>query len=161
MENRIDFVIPAEIVASASAGVNGVVTLLKPYIIGLSKEERKKLPKMGDGTSPFVQKALEYCQSNPEFIPAYFKPEQFNNAFTGWAQLNSIFRPVQQLYSDLEDTIMQAGSESYGLALIYYNSVKQAAKEGIQGAKPIYEDLKKRFAHNGPSQSDNENDKED
>lgn len=154
MENKIDFSIPGEVVTAALASVNGVAASLKPYIISLSKDERKKLAKMGDGTSPFVQKTLEYSQSNPEFAPAYFKTDQFANDFAVWSQLNTIFRPIQQLFSNLDDTTIEAGSESYAWALTYYNSVKQAAKDGIPGAKPIYEDLKKRFAHTNNASND-------
>jgi hypothetical protein len=40
---------------------------------------------------------------------------------------------------------MTAGSEAYQAALIFYNSAKVAASQGIQGAKAVYEQLKKRF----------------
>ena len=151
MENKIDYSIPADVVTDATASINALALSLKPYIISLSKDERKKRPKMGDGTFPFVQKALDYSQSNPEFAPVYFNQEQLANIITVWNQLNSIFRPIQQLFSNLDDTTLEAGSEGYSMALTYYNSIKQAAKEGVPGAKPIYEDLKKRFVHSTTS----------
>lgn len=155
MENKIDFEIPAEVVVEATGHSTAIATLIRPYVLGLSKEERKKLAKMGDGSLPFVQKAVDYSKSNPEFAPAYFDPERFANALTVYTQLSSIFRPITLIFSDLEDTMTEAGSECYSMALTYYNSVKQAAKDGVSGAKPIYEDLKKRFAHNGPGAVDN------
>jgi hypothetical protein len=41
--------------------------------------------------------------------------------------------------------MMLAGSEAYIAALAYYNSVKQAAKMNVPGARAIYDDLSKRF----------------
>lgn len=155
MDNKIDYAIPAEVVAAATGHATEIGSLLKPYIFGLSKEERKKLAKMGDGSLPFVQKAVDYSKSNPEFAPAYFNPEHFASVFLVYTQLSNIFRPITLIFSDLEDTMTEAGSECYSMALTYYNSVKQAAKEGVGGAKPIYEDLKKRFAHNGPGSIEN------
>ena len=38
-----------------------------------------------------------------------------------------------------------SGSEAYVASLAFYNSVKQAAKINIPGAKAISEDLKLRF----------------
>jgi len=35
--------------------------------------------------------------------------------------------------------------KAYQAALIFYNSVKVAASQGISGAKAVYEELKKRF----------------
>lgn len=54
-------------------------------------------------------------------------------------------RTVTALNDGLDDTVMEAGGESYIIALSYYNSVKQATKMNVPGAKSIYEDLKKRF----------------
>jgi hypothetical protein len=40
---------------------------------------------------------------------------------------------------------MTAGSEAYQSALLFYNSVKAAASNGIKGAKAVHEELKRRF----------------
>ncbi|MCE4564254.1 hypothetical protein INQ51_08010 [Maribellus sp. CM-23] len=154
MENKIDFKLPETVVSEALTAVNTALTVLKPYLIALSPAERRSLPKMNDGTQPFVQKCLEYCESDPQFVPPYLSAEGFTDDMDAWSQLMSIFRPVQQLCSNLDDTTMEAGSESYMAALSYYNSVKQAAKMDIPGAKPIYDDLKKRFSENGPKKSE-------
>ncbi len=61
------------------------------------------------------------------------------------SQLTPLLRLVRSLNDGLDDTTMVAGAESYVCALTYYNSVKQATKIDIPGAKSIYEDLSKRF----------------
>ena len=43
-----------------------------PFLIDLSAEERKALPKMGDKSRAFVGKALEVATQNPEFLPRSF-----------------------------------------------------------------------------------------
>ncbi len=63
-----------------------------------------------------------------------------------YEQLLPVYRTVLQLENKLNDTSMEAGAESYGSALGYYNSVKSAAKLDAPGTKAIYEDLAKRFA---------------
>ncbi len=60
-------------------------------------------------------------------------------------QLTPLLRTVTALNDGLDDTVMEAGGESYVNALSYYNSVKQATKMNVPGAKSIYDDLKKRF----------------
>ncbi len=40
---------------------------------------------------------------------------------------------------------MNSGSEAYTAALQYYNFVKQADKNNVPAAKPVYEDLAQRF----------------
>ena len=146
MDNKINFSIPDAVIADVTTKLNDVSNQLKPYLIGLTPTERQELPKMGDNTLPFVQKCLGYCQSNPEFAPAFINFEGLFADMKIYEQLLPVYRLVLQLENKLNDTSMEAGAESYISALSYYNSVKMAAKSDIPGAKAIYEDLKKRFA---------------
>jgi TolA-binding protein len=50
-----------------------------------------------------------------------------------------------QLHEYTDDTAMTSGSEAYQAALIFYNSVKMAARQDVPGAKAVYEELRKRF----------------
>ena len=61
-------------------------------------------------------------------------------------QLNPITNLAIQLFVDTSDTVMLAGSEAIKQALFYYCSVNEAQTKGVATAKPIYEDLKERFA---------------
>ena len=149
MENKIDYLIPDEVITDVTQKLSEIQTALKPYLIALTPDERQARPKMSDGTSPFVQKCLEFCDSDPQFAPPYLDVEGFQNDMADWNKLMSVYYPIQQLAQNLDDTTLEAGSESYAAALTYYNSVKQAAKLSIPGSKPIYNDLKQRFAANG------------
>lgn len=145
MDNKINFSIPDEVITQTTSKLSDVVTLLKPYLIALTPTERQEISKMGDGTLPFVQKCLAYCQSNPEFAPAFINFDELLADMKIYEQLLPVYRMVLQLENKLNDTSMEAGAESYVSALGYYNSVKLAAKVDAPGAKAIFEDLKKRF----------------
>lgn len=146
MDNKINFSIPDEVIADVTTKLNDIVNQLKPYLIALTPTERHDLPKMSDGSLPFVQKCLSYCQSNPEFAPAFINFEELFSDMKVYEQLLPVYRTVLQLENKLNDTSMEAGAESYVSALGYYNSVKLGAKLDAPGAKAIYEDLAKRFA---------------
>jgi len=146
MDNKINFSIPDEVIADVTTKLNDIVNQLKPYLIALTPTERHDLPKMSDGSLPFVQKCLSYCQSNPEFAPAFINFDELLDDMKVFEQLLPIYRLVLQLENKLNDTSMEAGAESYVSALAYYNSVKMASKLDAPGAKAIYEDLAKRFA---------------
>ncbi len=146
MDNKVNSSIPESVISEATTKLSEVVNILKPYLIALSPTERHDLPKMSDGTLPFVQKCLDYCKSNPEFAPAYVNFNELTEDMKMYQQLLPLYRVVLQLENKLNDTSMQAGAESYVSSLSYYNSVKNAAKYDAPGAKAIYEDLKKRFA---------------
>jgi len=152
MENKINYLIPDETITEVTALIKQVQEKLQPYLIALTPEERTTLPKMSDGTSPFVQKCLEFCATDPQFAPPYLDVAGFQNDMADWNKLMSVLYPIRQLAQNLDDTTLEAGSESYSAALTYYNSVKQAAKMSVPGSKTIYNDLKQRFAKS-PSSS--------
>jgi hypothetical protein len=153
MENKIDFIIPEEVIASVSQKISEIQTELNPYVIALSPDDRRELPKMSDKTQPFVEKALAYATSAPQFAPPYMDVTGLTNDMKVHEQLTPLLREIRMLYDKLDDTTMEAGAESYVCTLSYYNSVKMAAKMDIPGAKSIYEDLRKRFEKAKPEKS--------
>ncbi len=118
---------------------------LQPYLIALTPGERRTIPKMSDKTLPFVEKTLEYCQTAPQFAPPFMDREALAADMKITQRLTPLLRTTIALNNGLDDTVMEAGGESFINALSYYNSVKQAAKINVPGAKSIYDDLKKRF----------------
>ncbi len=145
MENKINFTIPETVITEVTQRLTEIDTALKPYQIALSPDERRELPKMSDKTQPFVEKALDYTTSAPQFAPPYMDKDELVNDMKIHSQLTPLLRLVRALNDGLDDTTMAAGAESYTNALTYYNSVKQATKIDVPGAKSIYEDLSKRF----------------
>jgi len=145
MDNLVDFIIPDEVITGVKEKLTEVQTTLQPYLIALTPDERRTVPKMSDKTLPFVEKTLDYTTSDPQFAPPYMDKQELANDMNVVGQLVPLLRMVEQLNNGLDDTVMAAGGESYVNALGYYNSVKQAAKMNVPGAKAIFEDLKKRF----------------
>ena len=147
--NQIDIVIPASVITDVTTKLQEIKAAMAPYIFPLTVEQRETLPKMGDKTVAFVQKSLDYSDTNPEYAPGYFDKGELIDDLNATKALAPINGLAQQIASDINDTMMMAGSEAYTMSLVYYNSVKNAAKTGQASAKPIYDDLKERFPGNG------------
>ena len=145
MNNIHNQSIPQEVLDQAISRINEAAAILKPYTLSLTPDERKNILKMGDKSSAFVEKALEYTKTNPEFIPAFMTSADLEIDLADSKNLVGPVSLVTQLLYSLDDTMMVAGSEAYYAALYYYKSVQQAATMNIPGAKAIYEELKKRF----------------
>lgn len=145
IQNQIDTVLSEALIGEITASLQQVREQLKPYLNALTVEERKYLPKMGDKTLATVQKIQSYAQTNPEFLPSYMNLPEFGNDVKLASQLTPILNVLTQLESDVNDTVMLAGSEAYQASLLYYGQVKQADAKGVASAKPIYDDLKGRF----------------
>lgn len=129
--------------------IKGLQETLKSHLKSLTPEDRKELPKMGDKTFVFVQKALEQSEKNPELVPSYLNMGEFKKDIEAFALLRELLQPLQVLTRLLEDSMMLSGSEAYQAALIFYGAVKGAAKSNIPGAETIYKDLVSRFPGGG------------
>lgn len=138
-------IIPAEVITQATDLVTQLNTLLAPYMQALTADQRHGILKMGPKTIDFVNKAFDYAGSYPQFAPQFMNRKELGDDVTVVDGLTQIEQPVVNLATQLDDTIMMAGSEAYVAALMYYNSVKAAAKNNVPGAKAIYDDLKIRF----------------
>lgn len=149
LENKIFKEIPDEVQAALFEHAKQMDNLLSPYLIALTPEERQILPKMADGNLPFVEKALEFAQTNPEHAPRFLIVADMKVDISTIKKLLPIANILNKLVSHLNDTLTQAGSEAYVASLAYYKGVKLAAEANELGAKPISEELGKRFKANG------------
>ena len=130
--------------ASILTKLNEIKVLL-PFLVNLTPLERSTLPKMGDGSTPFVTKALTYAENNPQFVPPYMNVPELRKDFNLATQVSLLRQQLNQVAEALDDTELALGSEAFVTSLTFYASVKQATKMNIPGADSIYDDLKTRF----------------
>ena len=143
--NRSNVVIPQTVIDEVTTKLNEIKTALAPYVVNLTAEERKDLFKMSDKSQAFVTKVAEYTNTNPEFIPPFMSKPNLQLDLDNAMKLEPILQVAHQVCDNVSDTKMVSGSEAFLEALTYYNSVKQADKNGVANARSIYEELSKRF----------------
>ncbi len=145
MENKISYMIPAADLKLIKEAIAVLQAKLEPNLISLTVEERKSLNKMGEVSRPFVEKVMEYVEINPEFKSPYNNVDEMNKDWTLINQLGSVFNILNQIVSNLDDTLLEAGAEVLDQANKYYGSVQIAAKDGMPNSKKVYEDLAVRY----------------
>jgi hypothetical protein len=146
VQNQISIDIPQDIIDQVTQKMQECKTQLAPYLQALTVVQRSSLFKMGDKTVATVQKTKSYIQTNPEFVPSYMDKAEFLRDEAVVSKLNPLANLANQLTDDINDTITLAGSEALQAAMLYYGQIKEAQSKGIVTAKPIYEDLSKRFS---------------
>jgi hypothetical protein len=144
-DNKHVQAIPQDVLTQAQTKINEVAALLAPYFVALTPSERHELPKMGEKTIGFVEKAYDFAKQNPNLVPPYLDIVAFGVDFGDAHGLWTLVNSIRQLDENTSDTEMAAGSEAYQAALVFYKSVKMAAAQDIPGAKAVYEELKTRF----------------
>lgn len=145
MENKISIEIsPADLQAAKDA-IAVLQTVLGPILIALTAKERSKRNKMGEASRPFVEKVLEYSQTNPEFLPAFANVAEMKKDWKANSDLGPLFNALNQITSNLNDTLLELGSDLMKPCNAYYKSVQLGVSMDIPNAKPIYEDLRVRY----------------
>lgn len=145
MENKISYLIPAEDLKQIKEAIAVLQAKLEPNLISLTIEERRSLNKMGEVSRPFVEKVMEYVEINPEFKSPYNSVDEMNKDWGLINQLGPVFNILNQICSNLDDTLLEAGAEVLDQANKYYGSVQIAAKDGMPNSKKVYEDLAVRY----------------
>lgn len=137
--------IPESDLAAIRASIDTLKVKLLPHLKTLSPQERRELPKMGDRTVAFVQKALEYCRQNRDLVPNYLDLDAMSLDTGAVQTLRELAQGLGPIADALDDSLTLSGSEAYQGALVFYSNVKNAAKVKTPKAASIYEDLSSRF----------------
>jgi hypothetical protein len=131
------------------AEIRGAITLLRtklaPHLKSLTPQDRQELPKMGDRTIGFVQKAFEYGTRHGELAPGFLDFEALEIDVKAVELLRELSMGLDPLNQALTDSLTLSGSEAYQGALLFYGNVKAAAKAKAPEAQAIYDDLSSRF----------------
>ncbi len=145
-KNQISAVITAAQSTTVMDNISTINETLKHVLtINLTTDDRSHMLKMGEKTLAFVQKALEYAVQNPSLCPVFLDLVEAKKDYELAAGLQALKQKLTALLRAVEDAEMLAGSEAYDAALIFYNSVKGAARSNIAGSQAIEDDLRLRF----------------
>jgi hypothetical protein len=142
--NRVSATLSDQDIADINTAIDTIKSKL-PFLVSLSNEERKVLPKLGDKSQGFDDKCTAYMASNPEFIPGFIDNAEVDKDRALLARIMQFFPSLQTLCETVDDTPMVASSEVWMADLAYYQNVREAAKRGLPGADTIYGELRARF----------------
>jgi hypothetical protein len=142
-DNRISADLSQTDQQAVLAAINTIRQKL-PFLIDLTPEDRRALPRMGDKSRAFVQQALELATQNPDILPRSFDVEEMRKDVELFSALSPLLAALAQLQELMEDTYLAVGSEAYTAALLVY----QYARAGGQGAAldGALDALSQRFA---------------
>ena len=150
MSNLISVQIPEPILQSVRAHLAAINNELNPYLPDISPDMMEGLPRMADGREPFVGKALDFAESNPQLNPPYLDVPELRKDLQAYRDLTPIYYELEQITNRVKVAYVAAGSEAYVASLTFYNTVKQAVKVGLASAKPVLDALRILFERNRP-----------
>jgi hypothetical protein len=112
-----------------------------PFLIDLSAEERRAMPKASRKSRDFTDTGLLQAQTYPSYLPSFVSIDEFEKDVKVRKSLRRIYEVLNAFTERVRDTIMVADSEAYLAARVFYKTVKSAAKEGAEDAERIVKDM--------------------
>lgn len=121
------------------------IQAILPEGVALRPSDRRKLLKIGRKTTQFVQRTIEMTQQNPEMVPPYIDRQSMEDSYQMYNQMLIIISSVQQLERKVTDIMLKSGNIANSSSLSCYHAIKNASKDNVPGAQPVYDALKQRF----------------
>lgn len=148
MQNRITQTISE---ADRQAVLEAFTTILTklPFLVDLTPDERRELPKMGDKSVAFVRKSVEMAQEGSAYLPGAFDAAEFKSDMTLYDTLLPFLQKATKLQELLDDTLVLVGSDLYVAALDHYSAAKRSGETG--GLDGLMGDLGRRFTRRTPA----------
>lgn len=142
--NRVSASITDQDITDILAAVTTIRSKL-PFLVSLSAQDRRELPKLGPKSAGFHEKVYAYMGTNPELIPGFVAMAEVTKDDALRARMMQFVPELTTLCEEVDDTLMVIASELWMADLAYYQNVREAAKRGLPGADTIYANLRERF----------------
>lgn len=108
-----------------------VIRTKLPFLLNLTKNDRKRLRKMGIKFEGYVKENLEAASSFPNAIPDAYPIDNQKKKYKLFDVLTVIANEHNSIGEALADTRLLLGSQLITTSDIYYSSLKNAAKGNI------------------------------
>ena len=142
-DNRVSASISEADLQAVLAAVETIHQKL-PFLIALTPEQRRSLPKMGDRSRAFVGKALNVAQLTSDYLPRSFSVEEMERDVALTEALRTILTSLTSLQEQVSDTYTEVGSEAYSAALVVYQYARTSGEAA--GLEALLDDMGQRFA---------------
>ncbi|MGB4775249.1 MAG: hypothetical protein WBP45_08755 [Daejeonella sp.] len=119
--------------------------ILMPFLIALTKTERKNLRKMGPKSVNYVQQCLIGAQTFPDELKRSFDTPEMEKDFNLISNLLAVQIACQSMVELISDTMMAAGIDVMAAADQVYESLKISAKNNAS-VKTMVQKIAERYS---------------
>lgn len=126
-------VVSAALAAQALTIITTAVATIRtnlPFLVSLTAEDRRNLPKMGAATQGIVQQALIFVAQNPTALPGTFDATEFAKDGALLTPLQTVAQLIAALNEDTQDTLLALNNDLFVAFLEVYAFAKANNRDG-------------------------------
>jgi len=118
-------------------------------VFTMTDAQRSRLLGAGVRRYGFIEKTDEVSGENTQFFPGFLTHKQLNEANLQIGTLRNLITTAQQILRIITDHYLLTSDEAFRMSRLYYISVRDAARNGIPGAHPVFNILRELFRRSG------------
>lgn len=122
-----------------------IIGVLKGKTFNLTPEERRQYGRIAEKGKLFVNKANEYMNQYPQYIPPFLNYDEFKKDFKARGQIENRLIQLEGIAEQLADTKVMLDYDNYSNALSFYRNIRYLSGENVPGTTSIYEGMKQFF----------------
>ncbi len=145
LENLISINFSNEELKELDHHMTSIQNIFKGKTVNITPEQRRQYGSIGNHNKLIVDKAKNYMEQHPDWIPRFLDKAEFDRDHKTRAQVESRVQLLNNLSQQLLDTKTLLDHDNYTNALSFYRMMRFLAGENEPGAKPVYEDMKVLF----------------
>ncbi len=151
LENLISLSFTEEELTKLDTYLTGIRNLLNGKTVNLTSEQRQQYGRIANKNKLIVDKAKNYMEQHPEWIPIFLDKEEFDRDYNTRQQIEGRVQLLENLSQQLIDTKTLLDHDNYSNSLSFYRKVKFLSTENEPGAKTVFNDMRQLFKSSRPS----------
>jgi hypothetical protein len=107
--------------------------------------EQRRLIGAGLRNYAFSDKVSDTAVTNPKFAPSVFSQKRLYGYLRDIEDKRAVLLEAQTLVRTVSQSLLMSGDDAFREALLYYNSVRELSRQGVPGARAVFNMLQSRF----------------
>jgi hypothetical protein len=112
----------------------------------LTGTDRRRLVGVGVRNNGFIDKAFDIAVENPQFMPAHFDVTTLTANMHDIEDLRQLLWTLQQFTQAVSNALLVHSDSAYRDALRIYDSLREQARNRVDGADPLFRALRSFFS---------------
>ncbi len=154
LENLISIDFSKEELKELDHHMAGIQNIFKGKTVNITPEQRQQYGSIGNHNKLIVDKAKNYMEQHPDWIPRFLDKEEFDRDHKTRELVENRAQLLNNLSQQLLDTKTLLDHDNYTNALSFYRMMRFLARENEPGAKTVYEDMKVLFNKSSATSTD-------